>query len=468
MLYLFDRLSRHPKYSQNTSLRAALLDAMYFCVMVGLGESYLSSFGVALGGSSFQIGVLASTPPLLGALSQGLGLHLYRKGYNRKSIIVVSALLQGLSWLFLSGLAFSGAHGGVWVWVLLALWILYASSGNVGAPVWNSLIGDLVPARIRGEYFGFRNQRSGWILVASMLLGGWILSTATQNQVEMYGFGSLFLIAGLSRLASTLWLSRYEDTGHKFSSELHFTFFDFIKKLPSSNFAKFVLFWSSMNAASNFSGAFFTLYVLRELKFSYFQLSILVTAQSLVQYYCIRNWGKLSDEFGNRRILSFCGWGVCFSGIMWLASSNFWVMLIIASYSGLVWSGFGLAGSNFLFDAVTPARRAQCATYMAIINTFLIFIATIVAGYLVSVLPADFLIYYGLGSVPSIYFKLFVISFFLRLIILKIFLPKFNEVREVSAISSRQLLFRVSQVGQITTPVFEAIGQAIRLRNKKK
>jgi MFS family permease len=466
MLYLFDRLSHHPEFSQNVSLRAALLDAMYFCVMVGLGESYLSSFGIALGGTSLQIGVLASTPPLLAALAQGLGLRLYKNGYQRKSIIVVGAFLQGISWFLLSLLAFSGVHGSAWVWVLLVLWILYASSGNVTAPVWNSLIGDLVPARIRGEYFGFRNQRSGWVLVASMLLGGWILATATNNHIEMYGFGALFIIAGLSRLASSLWLSRYEDPGHKFSHDTHFTFFEFIKKLPSSNFAKFVLFWASMNAASNFSGAFFTLYVLRDLQFSYFQLSVLVTAQSLVQYYCMGNWGKLSDEFGNRRILSFCGWGVCFSGIMWLASSNFWVMLLIASYSGLVWSGFGLAGSNFLFDAVTPAKRAQCATYMSIINTFLIFMSTILAGYLVSVLPADFLVYHGLGPVPSIYFKLFVISFFLRLIILKIFLPKFNEVREVSEISSRQLLFRISQVGPMTAPVFEAIGQAIKLRKK--
>jgi MFS family permease len=440
VLYIFNWLSNHPNFDKDSSLRAALLDGMYYCLMVGIGESFLSSFAIFLGCSPLQISVLTCTPPLIAAWSQTVGIRLYRKGLSRKKIIVSGAIFQGLSWFGIAGLALLSMSPTSSFLSLLALWVIFSTSGTLIAPVWSSLIGDLIPPDLRGEYFGFRNQRTGWITVTFLLIGGWILSTARLSGVEYLGFIGIFIIAGLARLSSAHWLNQYKDSNLKFQEKDHFSFFDFIKKLPSSNFAKFVLFFSCMNAAANFSGALFPLYILKDLKYSYFDFSILVTIQLLIQFYCMRYWGQLGDIYGNKKIITVCSTAICFSSAVWLISSNFYYMLLCQLYGAIFWSGFGIASNNFMFDIASPSKRAQCAAYMSIVNTTLIFIGTILGGYLVTHLPSNFLLSKGIFTAESTYFKIFLISMILRLIVLFTLSNKFIEVKPVKEIATFKLI----------------------------
>lgn len=446
MLYIFRWIARHPDFNHDYSLMAAIFDGMYFCVMIGVGESFLSPFCIALGSDSLQTGILNSAPILIGALAQGLGLFLHRKGLPRKKIIVFSAILQGMSWFGLAWLSLFYNNGSLRILILLILWIIYNSAGNLGGPSWNSLIGDLIPSRVRGSYFGFRNQRIGWITISTMLIGGWFLNNAKLIHQEFLGFTILFIIAGFARLKSAWWVNEYIEPGYQVHHEDHFTYFDFIKRAFSSNFAKFVLFFSSMNAVSSFSGTYFPLYALRELRLSYTVYSILIITQIMTQLICMQNWGRLCDEFGNRKILSICTLGICFSGTIWIISSNFYFMLFVQLYSGLFWAGFNLSGSNFLFDAVSPRKRAACATYMSITNSTFVFIGTILGGYVATHAAPDFLIYTALDGTHSIYYKIFVISFILRIIIALTMLPLFKEVREVLPASSGEIILRITRI----------------------
>ena len=458
MHFLIDKICFHPEYSHNRSLRAALLDAAYFCMMIGFGETFLSTFAIALGGTPLQIGLLAAIPPIFAALSQLLGLAIFRRGIQRKKIITTGVFIQGMTWFCISLLAFFGACNQLWtLLVLLVLWCLYSGSGNSTAPVWNSLIGDLVPSDIRGRYFGFRSQRSGWITVISMLAGGAFLSYARKSGFELYGFAGIFFIAGLARLVSGYWLSQYEEPGYTIVKADQFSFLSFLKRTRHSNFAKFVFFFGLMNGAAAISGSYFGLYLLRDLKFSYLQFSTLTTVQLLTQYMFMNRWGKLSDEFGNKKILEFCSLGVCFSGVVWLISDNYIYMLFGQIYGGLFWAGFGLAGGNFLFDAVSAPKRAQCATYLTLINSFFVAIGSYIGGMLVTHLPEDFLIYRGIFSAPSIYFGIFAISGLLRLIIFFFMLSKFSEVREVSPASHRDIFYRITGIHNVAEATFEWI-----------
>jgi MFS family permease len=435
-----------------------MLDAAYFCMMIGFGDTFLNSFAIALGGSSFQVGMMSAIPPLVAALSQVLGLSLYRKGIARKKIITTGVFIQGMSWFLLAALALlSSSFPSISLFALLILWSLYLGSGNTTAPVWNSLIGDLVPVSIRGSYFGFRTQRSGWITVACMMLGGGLLSYARSSGYELYGFCLIFLIAGIARIISGYWLEQYEEPGYTISKQDQFSFFRFIKSARRSNFTKFSFFFALMNGAAAMSGSYFGLYLLRDLKLSYIEFSGLMTLQLLIQFGFMNQWGKLSDEFGNKKILEFCSLGVCFSGVVWLVSDNYLYMCLGQIYGGLFWAGFNLAGSNFLFDAVSPPKRAQCATYLTLINSSFIALGTYIGGVLVTYLPNDFFIYQGLFTSTSVYYKIFVFSGILRFIVFLVMLSRFSEVREVSPTRHLDIFYRITGMHGVAEATFEWI-----------
>lgn len=395
--------------------------------MIGAGEAYLSALGVFLGGSSFQIACLAAIPPLLGATAQILGARL--QGFGRRRVIVVFAALQAITWFFIASLP--AVDGGVWALVLLATF--YHAFGNAGAPAWNSLIGDLVPESIRGQYFGFRNKRSGLGTLIAMFCAGVFLHYAP----DQVGFSSICIFAGVSRLVSAYYLSKYEDLPFQSKESDYFSFFDFIKRAPNSNFAKFVFFFGIMNGAVVVGGPFIPLYLLNDLKVSYLSYMFLIGGQLVTQVLTMQHWGVLTDKFGNKKILNISAIGLSIIPFMWLVDSSFYYLLSVQVYAGFVWAGFNLAASNFIFDAVSPAKRGRCAAYTALVNAIFVFGGAMLGSLVVSLSE---------GINGSVYMIALGVSGVLRLTTAFVFLPKFKEVREVESISHKDLLFRLTAV----------------------
>src|SRR5690606_13056435 len=135
-----------------------------------------------------------------------------------------------------------------------------------------------------------------------------------------------------------------------------------------SNFARFVYFVSLINFGVNIATPFFAVYMLRDLQFSYMEYTIVTATNTVTQFLTMQYWGQISDQFGNKKILNVCGYGVAFSPILWLFGDAMWYLLLIQVFAGLVWAGFNLAAANFMFDAVTPPKRARCAAYQAMVN----------------------------------------------------------------------------------------------------
>lgn len=454
-------------YLKSPSLRAAVFDAMYFSIMIGLGEAYLGALGISLQGAPFQIGILSTFPPLVGAISQLIGLYLFEYGVPRKQIIIFSAGLQGIIWFVISSIPLLFPQAAPTVWVLIGCAILHHVFGNIASPSWNSLIGDLVPSEIRGQYFGLRNQRSGIITVLSMFYAGFILYAFRTTGREAWGFSLLFIIAGIARIASTLWLSRYQEPGYTVSAVHKFSFLSFIRRAPHSNFARFVFFTAAMQCAVSIAGPYFAIYMLRDLGFSYLQFALCIAIQLTVQFIFMQHWGRLTDLFGSKRILEVTGIGVSFSGLLWLFSSKIWFIIICQIYSGMMWAGYNLAAANFLFDAVSPPKRATCTAYMAVITGTFSFLGSLMGGYLLVILPSDFLISKGFDTPNSIYFKVFLISAFARIMIALFFLHRFKEVRAVQSATRRDIVFRITAIRPISGATFGIVSDAVKKTYRK-
>ncbi|MEE4352869.1 MAG: MFS transporter [Desulfatiglans sp.] len=439
---------------KDPSLRAAVRDGVSHAVMMGAGETYLGPFGIFLRASTVQVGILATLPQFFGSIMQLAGARAMPRFRSRRTVVLTGVLVQAVLWIPMAILPFLFGYGMLPVFLLIGLVTLYHGANGSVVPVWNSLIGDLVPAKIRGRFFGSRNRLTGMSTFMALLLAGVILHYFEKERMAEVGYLIIFSVAFLARLNSARWIARYEDPEIRILPEESFTFRQFLRRSPYSNFAKFVFFIGAINLGVSFSAPYFTLYMLRDLKFSYLEFTVVTAVATISQFFTFRYWGELSDPFGNKKILNICGWGVAIVPALWLVSHHIGYLVLIQIYSGFVWAGFNLASVNFIFDAVTPPKRALCVAYQGLVNGLCVFVGSLAGGYVATQLPE----FYPLGSwvwkpispLPVI----FLLSGVMRLVASGLLLHRFKEVRQVEPIRGHEIILRISHLKPIAGATF--------------
>lgn len=439
------------------SLHAALRDGISHAVMMGCGETFLGPFGIFLQASIIQIGLLATLPQLFGAVMQWVAARAMDRLRDRRRLVATAAAIQGLVWLPICLIPFLVGQGKTAAALLIILVTLYHGTSGIITPVWNSLIGDLVPAGMRGRFFGQRNRLTGLFTFIALLAGGAILHLLEKSGQAGTGFLVIFVVALAARLNSVRWLKRYDNPDFRILPEAYFTFGQFLRRSPKSNFAQFVFFIGVINFAVAFSSPYFALYMLRDLNFSYLQFTAVTSVAMVVQFLTFRYWGELSDSFGNKKILNLCGWGIAMAPMLWLFSANIIFLMLIQVYSGFVWAGFSLASANFIFDAVSPPKRARCVAYRGLVNGVCVLAGSLLGGYMAMHLPHSFSFGPCHWTPPFILPLIFFLSGILRLVAAGFFLRKFKEVRPVESIRHRELIYRVSHIKPIAGATFSLI-----------
>lgn len=431
------------KFFNIPTLRAAILDGVFFCLMLGFGDAFINPYAVHLHASPLFVTILATVPPLVGAWSQMFSLYLLKIYPHRKNIMVIFSALQGFVWFLIGGIPLLALSEESLQISLLLVVSLHQVFGNLSAPPWNSLIGDVVPSDIRGEYFGYRNRFLHSATLLSLFAAGALLNQLSIFTSENLGFLIIFSIAATARLISAWYLTKYENIPYAPKPGSDFSFFRFIRKSRHSNFAQFVWYQALMNGAVVFQGPLIAVMLLRDFQKSYFEYSVIVGTQLLFQLLMMPRWGKLSDKYGNKKILTVSGFGVSLIPFLWLISSDTYYLIATHMYAGVVWAGFSLASGNFLFDAVTPEKRARCAAFQAILTTSTVCVAGLFVGYMAEHLPDSLRITHGIFTEHSPFYSFFLASGILRLTIAWYFIKRFKEVREVTPIRHKALLFQV-------------------------
>jgi len=342
---------------------------------------------------------------------------------------------------------------------LIVIAALYQVVTGVISPLWSSLVGDIIPQEVRGEFFGYRNK---WIAIttfAAVCVAGQVIHLLTGWGMARYGFALVYLIAGCARIASARAFCKVIDPPIHVPHDSKFSFWQFISRARHSNFVRFVLFISCMSFSVALSAPYFAMYMLKDLKLTYSEYTVVIAAMVFVQFLVMRSWGRLSDQFGNRKILQVCGWLVAVSPWLWLISNKILFLIFIQIYSGVLWAGFNLAAANFVFDAVTPAKRARCVAYQAIINGVLVAVGSLIGGLLATHIPDTLTAHLGFFVVPSPLLSLFLLSGFLRLLVMALLYPGFKEVRVVQRIRGRELLIRVTTLRPLWGATYSFLSQ---------
>ena len=410
------------------TLRNSVFDGASHSAMLGLTQSYVVPFALALRATTAQIGLLASIPSLTMALSQLAVPRLIRRAGSRKRLILPVVLIHALMWIpvLLVPYLFPGDK----VWWLIGFMTLSAVFGSLAIPAWGSMMADLVPGNTRGRYFSQRSRICDFVMLVVSLVAGGILQWTTGS--PFLGFSIIFAGAVVSRLTSWYFLSKMHEPLLKETTNNHSNLLSVIRKTRSSNLGRFIMYMSLINFATSLSGPFFAVYMLRDLNFDYLTYVAINATSTIATITFLTRWGRRADRAGNIKVMRITSFLIPLVPLLWLVSKQVYYLIPIQVLAGFAWSGFTLTSSNFLYDASPQENRTQSIAIFNAVNGVAICLGALTGGFLAPRLPQ---------LLGNSLLCLFLISGVLRGFVVILLLRKISEVRRVPKVSSLELLF---------------------------
>ena len=361
-----------------TSLRALTFESVFATVFYSIiGSALLTNFLLELGAGPVKIGLLASIPQLVNLL-QPLGAYLVDRSpsFNWFSmcIFVPSRLLWVILvpaiWLVTS--VTSDITGDQVVLLTLGIILVTNIIEALGRAPFLGWTAVLVPQRLRGRYFGFRNSLVSLTNLVGVPLLGLAVSTWPGGTLQGYGVVLVLgIVFGLSSLVSQFWLTDVNPqllkVAHSETSQPQPTGID-LSFLKDTNFLKFVFYIAIWCFAVNVSAPFFNLYMLDNLEINVTLVTIYTGISTGANMLLLLLWGKLADRIGNRPLLVFVGLLVGVTPLLWLGTGadpiSLWVWLpLLHVLTGGTWAAIDLCTNNLMM-AVAPV--GNLSKYFAI------------------------------------------------------------------------------------------------------
>ncbi len=235
------------------------MDGTLYCVMVGLGESYLALFALAAGLGEVVAGLITTVPLLAGALIQLIGPRGARWVGSHRRWIVLCASVQAASFIPLALMARTGRVEG---WLLFAAATLYWGAAMACGASWTTWIGMIVPRRLRAKFFSRRSRIANLGVMAGLVGGGlllhWMADGGAQGGSVVAWFAVPFLAAGLCRAGSAACLWSQTETGPVPAHHRVVRGAELLARFRSGRDGRFILYLMFMTMGVHVAQPYFT------------------------------------------------------------------------------------------------------------------------------------------------------------------------------------------------------------------
>lgn len=345
-----------------------------------LSLSYFSAAALAMSATSAQIGILYSIANFLPSIVQLKSADLIRR-FSRKGIVIssiIGKILIVLPLILIGYLHWVGVP--YMIWGFIALVGLHYIFTAIARPAWFSWMGNLVPEEKRGSYFSQRNRIVGIFGVISMIGGAIILDWMKRMGnfygdvlgLSLMGFGILFFASAIIRFYSWGAIKKTYEPKLKLRKKDSFSLLDFLKSCPNTPFGKFSIFAGVFSFVVGISAPYWTVYMLRDLGFSYIWFMAVNVSVIIFQLIFLPLLGKFGDRFGNIRLIRTCSLLMGVTPFIWIASSlienslaiRIYLLLLPSIVGGFARAGYNLALNNYVYDAVSNNKRGLGLSYM--------------------------------------------------------------------------------------------------------
>ena len=391
-------------------LRASLGDGSAYSLMVGIGETYLAVFVLAIGLGEITSGLISTVPLVIGSFLQLVAPWvIHRLGSNRRWLVLCAAV-QSLAFVPLVIGALAGAMP---VWLVFAVASVYWAASLGCGPAWNTWMGTIVPPRLRANYFARRSRASQLATLLGFLAGGMLLQIATPAGYELSAFAILFLIAGACRFVSGSFLFVMSEPEPPTGKHRRVSFFSMLRGHPNTGLLVFLLL---IQVCVQISGPFFTPYMRHHLDLPYWQYTAVFGIQFASKIVALPFLGRLAQRVGPDRLLWMMSLGIIPLSALWIASDNFAYLMVLQSVCGIFWGGYELASLLLFFETIPARERTSLLTNFNVANAAAVCLGSLCGGWLLS----------QLGDNQQSYYILFGLSSSLRAIVVSglVWLPR--------------------------------------------
>jgi MFS family permease len=337
-------------------LRSITADGVFYSVMVGLGETYVPAFVLALGHGAQASALITTLPMMLGALAQLAAPHGARRAGSYRTWVVACARLQAASFLPLVAAALGAPLGLVAIFaVMSAYWGFSLSTG----PAWNAWVETLVPRERRARFFATRARLANAALLASLLAASLALFGAIGTPRALPLFAGLFACAALARFASANFLARQSERaglvdGHEALSPLAT-----LRRLRGSPESRLLLAMLALTFGTYVAAPFFVPYMLGPIGLDYTTFTIVTATVFVARIAAAPILGRIAHRVGVQRILVWGAFAVTPLPALWLVSHDLAWLLAVQVLSGAAWGAYEYATLLTFFEHIDARERTS-------------------------------------------------------------------------------------------------------------
>jgi MFS family permease len=149
-----------------------------------------------------------------------------------------------------------------------------------------------------------------------------------------------------------------------------------------------------------FSGPYFTPYMLKHLSFSYAAFVALFSASFIAKALSMTLWGWFARRHGARSLLWTGAISIVPLASLWNVSDSFAWLLLVQAASGAAWAAYELGFFLMFFDTLPNHQRTKMLTVYNLANTSAWFCGSLLGGWYLT----------ACGATPAAYQTIFAVS----------------------------------------------------------
>ena len=244
-----------------------------------------------LGANDLQLGLISAIPVSTCALQVFISYYMEKKR-NRRFLFLFLGLAGRSLWILIALVPyiFPSFSVDLRIWLVIVFVVIISGSNSGMNLAYGSLMGDLVPLRIRGSYFAIRQR----ISLISGVITGLLISTMI-DRVGLAGYTIALAIAGITLVLD---VACYLFVKWPEMDETHLPPLRALLKEVFSNkrFVKIVIFYSMWLFTINIAAPFWNIHMLEYLRMSFTQMALYSQIISgIASILIIARWGRLID-----------------------------------------------------------------------------------------------------------------------------------------------------------------------------
>lgn len=396
-----------PRGELRRNLCSSVTDALAYSVMVGVGETYLAAFALALSVSQTAAGLIATVPILGGAVLQLAVPRLVQVLGSYRRAVVLCASVQAASFV---PLAVGALLGRLPVWALFATATVYWGAGLACGPPWNTWMESIVPGRIRARYFARRSRLSQMAVFLGLVAAGLALQYGRETEQLLNTFAILFALAAVMRLVSTIYLARQSEGEIHHSTARVVSLLELVRRMSRRADGQLIAYLLAVQVAIQISGPYFTPFMLGRLHFSYREYLLLLAASFVAKFAAFPLWGQVAQKLGARRLLWIGGIGIIPMSALWMPSQTVPYLLVVQLISGVVWAAYDLGVFLLIFENIPKEERTSVLTSYNFANAVAMVGGSVLGGAMLKAMAESmqaYMLLFGLSGGLRIFTLLF-------------------------------------------------------------